>query len=389
MSYVLGGPAYRLMQRIGLIRGAGPSVLRRTIAFIAITWVPMLVFAALDGRAIGPTPRESFLLDFASYARFFLLVPLIFAAELVTGPRMQSAGRRLWEGGIVKPESLSDFVAAVSRGIRRREAWLPELICAVIAFVLAWNVSLDSLSGLATANASWHTVLHDGRMQRSAADLWYEIVAIPLGIFFVLRWVWRLSIWTLFLRDVSRLRLDLQPTHTDMAGGLGFLGQAHVSMCIFPLAIGCVLSAEIAFRMQFESFSLAWLNTMIPLWIVYLIVVEIVTFGSLVLFVPPMVTARRLARGTYGELVHWHNALFHLKWIEGDKPPDETPLGNADMSSLVDLGSSYAVVQEMRAMPVSWNQAIQVAAIASSPVIPLLIMVLPLAEAIKLIKGLL
>ena len=63
--FVLGGPAYRLMQRIGIIQGAGPSVARRTVAFIAITWMPMLLFASLEGYAIGPTPRSSLLLDFA------------------------------------------------------------------------------------------------------------------------------------------------------------------------------------------------------------------------------------------------------------------------------------------------------------------------------------
>ena len=37
LSFELGGPAYRLMQRVGVIKGAGPSVLRRSIAFVAIT----------------------------------------------------------------------------------------------------------------------------------------------------------------------------------------------------------------------------------------------------------------------------------------------------------------------------------------------------------------
>src|SRR4051812_24307577 len=92
LEFQMGGPAYRLMQRLGVIRGAGPSVGRRSLAFIAITWLPLLVLATLEGHAIGPTPRTSFLLDFATYARFFVAVPLIFAAEVVVGPRMRSAG---------------------------------------------------------------------------------------------------------------------------------------------------------------------------------------------------------------------------------------------------------------------------------------------------------
>jgi hypothetical protein len=81
LFFELGGPVYRLMQCVGVIKGAGPSVLRRSVVFIAITWLPLLVFAVLEGHAFGPTPRSAFLLDFATYARFFLAVPLIFAAE--------------------------------------------------------------------------------------------------------------------------------------------------------------------------------------------------------------------------------------------------------------------------------------------------------------------
>ncbi len=45
-----GGPAYRLMQWIGLIRGDDPSVERRIVAFLAVTCVPLLVLSCV-GRA--------------------------------------------------------------------------------------------------------------------------------------------------------------------------------------------------------------------------------------------------------------------------------------------------------------------------------------------------
>ena len=87
-----GGPAYRLMQRIGLIRGEDPSVQRRIIAFLAVTWVPLLILAWWEGLAVGPTPRESLLLDFAAFARFLVAVPLVFIAEVIIGPRVTAAG---------------------------------------------------------------------------------------------------------------------------------------------------------------------------------------------------------------------------------------------------------------------------------------------------------
>src|SRR4051812_29646399 len=78
LSFEMGGPAYRMMQRLGVIQGAGPSVLRRSVWFILLAWVPLLLLAGWEGNAIGATPRSSLLLDFAAYARLFMAVPLLF-----------------------------------------------------------------------------------------------------------------------------------------------------------------------------------------------------------------------------------------------------------------------------------------------------------------------
>jgi hypothetical protein len=172
-----------------------------------------------------------------------------------------------------------------------------------------------------------------------------------------------------------------------MAAGLGFLGVAHVSMAIFPFAVGCLLSAEVAFRVRFEGLDLAALQSMIPLLIAYLVFVEFVTFGPLLIFLPLLARTRLEALRSYGTLVQQHNQLFHKKWIDGDKPTDELPLGNPDMSSLVDLGSSFTVIRQMNIVPVGTTQLIQVAIVACLPGLPLLFLVLPFREVLKLLIG--
>ena len=66
---------------------------------------------------------------------------------------------------------------------------------------------------------------------------------------------------------------------------------------------------------------------------------------------------------------------------------DEPPLGNPDMSSLVDLGSSYLVIREMNIVPVSRRQMLQVAAVACLPGRPLLFLALPVMDVIRLLLG--
>ena len=48
--------------------------------------------------------------------------------------------------------------------------------------------------------------------------------ACPIFQFLLLRWYFRVFIWTRFLWQVSRIDLKLVPTHPDRVGGLGFLG---------------------------------------------------------------------------------------------------------------------------------------------------------------------
>jgi hypothetical protein len=126
------------MQRVGIIKGRGPSIGRRVLAFIAVTWLPLLIFTSIEGHAIGATPRASFLLDFATYARFFVAVPLIFAAETIVGPRILAAGLRFIQSDIVQPADHPAFHAAALHARSRRDAALPEILFLVAALLGAW-----------------------------------------------------------------------------------------------------------------------------------------------------------------------------------------------------------------------------------------------------------
>ena len=53
LKFELGGPAYRLMQRIGPIQGTGPSLGRRAIGFLLITWLLGVLSCARMERACG------------------------------------------------------------------------------------------------------------------------------------------------------------------------------------------------------------------------------------------------------------------------------------------------------------------------------------------------
>lgn len=383
LEFELGGPAYRLMQRIGLIQGAGPSLGRRIVGFLLITWVPLLLFSLLEGRAFGPTPRESLLLDFATYARFFLAVPLLFVAEVVVGPRLRTAGLHFVRGNFVRPEGLPAVEGAIIRAWRRREALLPELVMLGIALVGAWYLSIETWSPT-TAITTWSSATRPDGTGLSLAGLWYHCVAVPILQFFVLRWLWRLLIWTCFLRDLSRLKLNLVASHPDRAGGLGFLGTAHVSLAIFAFALSCILSAQVAFQVYFEAVPIQTFQT---LFLVYLVLMELICLGPLLIFVPRLARTRREGLRQYSLLADAYNRAFEQKWVAGQAPPDEPLLGSSDIQSLADLGNSFGMIREMKPFPFSWQQILQIAVIASLPGLPLIFLVMPVGELLKLLAG--
>jgi len=382
LEFELGGPAYRLMQRVGLIKGAGPSVGRRSVGFLLITWVPLLIFSLIEGRALGATPRESFLLDFATYARFFLAVPLLFVAEVVVGPRLRSAGLRFVQGDFVRPEDLPAAEAAIVRAARRREALLPELVMVCLALFGAWN-SVETWTG-GTATATWSSVTVMGGAGLSWTVLWYRFVAVPILQFFALRWLWRLLIWTFFLHDMARLKLQLVATHPDRAGGLGFLGTAHTSLAIFAFALGCILSGHAAFQLYFEA---ARIEDFKILFAVFLVLMELICIGPLLIFVPLLARTRREGLRQYGILSDTYNRAFEQKWVAAQAPPDQPLLGSSDIQSLADLGNSFVVIREMKPVPFSRQLILQVAMITALPGLPLIFLVMPVGELLKLLAG--
>ena len=374
-----GGPFFRLAQRLGIARLDRPSIRRRFVALLLVTWVPMCLFALVQGVALGPTPRESFLMDFATYARFFIMLPIILYADLLIGERLTIAGRQLVFDGIVGVEDYPAFEKAIARMARSRESVLVTWILLALASVGAWTFTYESASGMGLVG--WRTaLLPEGHAFRyNLAALWSQFVALPVVLYLAYRWIWRIIMWTRFLYDVSRLDLRLVPTHADKSGGLGFLEIAHVGFGVLAFGIGCVLSAEAAFRIVFEGAKLDFFqaNTLI-----LVAVLEVVFLGPLLMFMPAMARVRRDALRRYGNLVVNYNRAFQSKWVDGHADPAEPLLGSADIQSLADLGNSFRFVDDMRLMPFGRWSVIQIAVAALVPGVPLLLLSIPVRDII-------
>lgn len=377
-----GGPTFHLLHRIfGRARRTRP-VVRRIIFLLLITWIPICLFALWQGSALGATPRDSLLLDFSTYARFFIAVPMLVLADIIIAPRLTVAGLQFVRDGLIRDADMPAYAAAITRLARRRESLLAEFVILGCAVFGAWSLTLDNAGG--TALSGWRSIfLSQGDARHvSLAALWYYLVATPVFLFMWYRWLWRIVFWAMFLWEVSRLELRLVPTHADRAGGLAFLDVAHASMDMLALAVASVPSAEVAFRIVYEGASIYTYQG--PLITVPLAMLAII-LGPLLFFCPALARTRRAALRHYGSLVVRYNRGFQEKWVEGVHQTSEPLLGTSDIQSLADLGNSYRFVDDMGYTPFTRWTVLQIVVMAVLPGLPLLTLVLSANEIIHLL----
>jgi hypothetical protein len=339
----------------------------------------MCVFAIVQGYALGDTPRRSFLLDFATYARFFVAIPLLVIAERLIGERLTVAGRQFVCDALVQENDYPAFERAITRLAQRRESVVATLVIVALAALGAWTLTYESATGVSTGG--WQSViLPEGHTSHySFAALWNHLVALPVLLFLWYGWLWRLVFWTLFLRDVARLHLRLVPAHADGAGGLGFLEMAHTSFGILAFAVGSVLSAQAAFQIVYEG---ARINVFQTPVIVVLVVMLILFLGPLLIFTPVMAQTRRDALRSYGSLMTRYNTSFQEKWIDSRGPQDEQLLGSSDIQSLADLSSSLRFVADMGLTPFGRRAVLLLTLATVLPGLPLLLLVFPIRDII-------
>jgi hypothetical protein len=382
-SLVLGGPLYQLWRRL---RATGPGLellVRRLIGIPVLAWLPLLVLTAYDGAAIGQAVPVPFLYDLEVHARFLVAIPLLLLAEVVSHQRVRPVVEHFVNAGLVPAAALPGFRAAVARAMGLRNSVTIELILAVFVFGFGWlYVGLGT--GLTTS--TWYATTDSGSPQLTRAGQWYVHVSIPIFQFLLLRWYFRLFVWFVFLRRVSRLDLFLTPTHPDRAGGLGFLAGAIAAFAPVILAQSVFLAALIGGRILFQGQVLQSFQYEIAAFAVLQI---LLVLGPLCVFAPRLLALKRLGRREYGALAVRYTQEFHQKWIGGTAPPSEPLVGSADLQSLADLGNSYEVVREMRAVPFGRDGLIQVAVPALLPFVPLLLTVVPAEAILKSLLGML
>jgi hypothetical protein len=215
------------------------------------------------------------------------------------------------------------------------------------------------------------------------AGLWFIYVSRPLFQFLIFRWFWRVLIWDLFLWRVSRMPLELIPTHPDRCAGLSFLGSAQYVFAPLMFGLAAIFSGDMGERILYEGAPLQSLGVGIGLFIGLVAMTFLI---PLVFFAPQLLQARRMGLLRYGVLASHYVRRFQEKWIPGKGSPKEELLGTGDIQSLADLSNSFSVIQTMRFIPMDMGTLVPMVASLAIPFIPLLLSIFTPREIFQMIK---
>lgn len=383
-SLVLGGPLFQLLRRVHLADDALLMVRQRIVFISLFAWLPLLALSAFEGHLLSGGMAVPFLLDIEVHIRFLVAVPLLIVAELVVHERMRPIAQAFLERNLIPEAALKWFDDAITSALRLRNSVLAEML--LIAFVYGVGVLLVWRHYTALDAATWYASPSATGAKLSLAGMWYGYVSLPIFQFLLLRWYFRLFIWTRFLWRASRIELNLLPTHPDRVGGLGFLSDMVYALATFTAAHGVMVAGQLANRIFFLGAALSDFKVEIAVMLVFLLCV---VFGPLLVFAPQLARAKRTGLREYGTLAGRYVREFDAKWLRGGAPGDEPLMGSGDIQSLADLSNSYEVVRGMRIAPITRDAVVQLAAAVLLPIAPLILTIMPLEDLLKRLFGLL
>jgi len=382
-SLTLGGPLFQLLRRAHLCDDALELVKRRVVVISLFAWFPLLLLSALDGHLLGNGVRVPFLPDLETHIRFLVIVPMLLVAELVVHQRLLPVGRSFLDRKLIPDGAMPRFEDALRSALRLRNSVFAEVL--LLAFVYAVGVLIVWRRFTILPASTWYATSHAPVVVLSSAGIWYRYVSLPIFQFLLIRWYFRLFIWTRFLWQVSRIELNLVPTHPDLLGGLGFLAETVYAFTLLLVAHGTLISAQVADRIFFVGSPLGEFKTEVAVVVVFLLSV---IFGPLFFFAPQLAWTKRNGLREYGTFAEGYVRDFDDKWLRRADRGNEPLLGSSDIQSLADLANSFDVIRHMRLIPITRDALVRLTLAILVPVLPLLLTVMPLEALLQKLLGL-
>jgi hypothetical protein len=368
------GPFHRLQVRLRLMNEERPRAGRCILAAVGVTWLPMAFLwwwqpgepgIEIDGAA------SSLFRHVATYARFFVTLPLLIVADNAVRPDLEHALEHALNSGMVPPSQQPQFLDVLARALEWRKSRIAEAAILGLAFLMAQIAIAVTVSG---RHASW---IHVGG-SLTWAGAWYAYVSLPVLQFLVFRWLYRILIWWRVMHGLASLHLEILPSHPDRRGGLAFVGDSVQAFTSLALAFSATAAGAAADYILSEGASITELKGFVAGACVFILSLFV---APLCFFFRPAYRAKDEALLHYEGLAERFCLDFERKWIHS--PPSSVAsdrFAQPDISALADLATIVKTVREMKVVPVTAEGALPLIVAIVVPFLPVLAVAVPLEE---------
>jgi hypothetical protein len=360
----------------GMIGKISSSRLKRAFLWAMIVWFPPVIAVIIGRFTHEQFPKIGLLQDFAFHVRSLLAVPFLVIIEKYIYRAGNLAIPNSLERGIIKGDKAVKMEAFRSKIHSLQSSIWSEIFLLMISLSIVYSQSyIDLENGVST----WKTMQ---TFPYVFARFWNQWVGVNIYFYFILRWVFKFSLWSAFLIKLSLLKPHLEYLHPDKMGGIAFLPRTQVLFGGFASAFSMVAMANISSsvlygKIPFEKFYL-------PLAI-YGITVTCFFIAPLASLTPHLLEAKRIGIRDYAVLSSKYSALFRRKWLEKEMEDSESLLGSSDIQSLNDLMGSFLNLKMMRVFAMSPRFFLVLLCFIAGPLLPLFLLKVPLSEAIYIV----
>lgn len=361
---------FRVQQAMRLIPKDGrDGVLRRTIVFTLLAWLPLVIWAQATGRVFESTDSEPLLRHFAIHARFLIALPALIFGERIARTVMKDVLPSFVATGLVPEEKVPAFRKIIGDIVRLKNSSLPWVAAVAVIIV----VLLVPETGKHLQELSWSR--KEGHLE--FGGWWYLCVSRPIFQIFMLGWVWRIFLVTLLFRRFVNLGLEPVAPHPDNLGSLGFIEKLPRAFVPLAFAMSCVICGQFAHEIAWHGAHIKQFQ--LPLAI-FAVVAFLICVTPLLVFIPTLKGSKRQAMTQYGVLVAQHNRQVQRQWIEGKTVEDRALLDAPELGPTTDVNAIFEAVRSMRTIPFSKKSLITIAIPIAVPIVVLAAIEVPLGE---------
>lgn len=374
VSLIRGGPFYRAEHAVRLIGSNEWNNGRRVTCAIAVTWLPLVLITAL----FNPQGLVSLLSDYRVHSRLLIAVPALLLGQSLMESRFRMVLRHIAESNLLEAGGCERMNRTINTLQRLRDSMLPELVVLLLVILHSAAYAASSID-----TEPWLVYGTGSNLHLTPAGWYAGVVGATIFKFLMGLSLWKWLLWTMFAFRLSRLRLNLYPTHPDEHGGLGFLGLT--SDAFLPISFAAATAIGGTWYHEILHHRATLMTFKVPA-IVLLVVVATVALGPIACFAPRLTLLRQRGILEYGVLGQIQSRVFHEKWIDQRAGHETSFLAASEIGTLSAYHRTYEKLEVLKPFPAD---KIAFITLALSFVIPMLPAILTDIPLIVVIKGLL